>query len=189
MMWAMHLLSRDPNAQDTLYQEVSHCIPGDKIPSAQDVNRMPYLKAVIKETLRMFPVVPMNARIMVENDIIIGGHFFTKKTSFTMCHYAISQDEKTFPEPSKFKPERWLRDGRVRPNPFGSIPFGFGVRGCVGRRIAELEMYLALSRIIKLFEIRPDPSIGEVKALNRTVLVADRQVNLHFMERTNKAAL
>lgn len=52
MMWAMHLLSRDPNAQDTLYQEVSHCIPGDKIPSAQDVNRMPYLKAVIKETLR-----------------------------------------------------------------------------------------------------------------------------------------
>ncbi|KAM9448019.1 sterol 26-hydroxylase, mitochondrial-like isoform 1-T1 [Salvelinus alpinus] len=189
MMWAMHLLSRDPNAQDTLYQEVSHCIPGDKIPSAQDVNRMPYLKAVIKEALRMYPVVPMNARIMVENDIIIGGHFFAKKTSFTMCHYAISQDEKTFPEPSKFKPERWLRDGRVRPNPFGSIPFGFGVRGCVGRRIAELEMYLALSRIIKLFEIRPDPSIGEVKALNRTVLVADRQVNLHFMERTNKATL
>ncbi|XP_031649862.1 sterol 26-hydroxylase, mitochondrial isoform X2 [Oncorhynchus kisutch] len=177
MMWAMHLLSRYPNEQDTLYQEVSHCVPGDKIPSAQDVNRMPYLKAVIKEALRMYPVVPMNARIMVENDIIIGGHFFPKK------------DEKTFPEPSKFKPERWLRDGRVRPNPFGSIPFGFGVRGCVGRRIAELEMYLALSRIIKLFEIRPDPSIGEVKALNRTVLVADRQVNLHFVERTNRAAL
>ncbi|XP_042171458.1 sterol 26-hydroxylase, mitochondrial-like [Oncorhynchus tshawytscha] len=189
MMWAMHLLSRYPNEQDILYQEVSHCVPGDKIPSAQDVNRMPYLKAVIKEALRMYPVVPMNARIMVENDIIIGGHFFPKKTSFTMCHYATSQDEKTFPEPSKFKPERWLRDGRVRPNPFGSIPFGFGVRGCVGRRIAELEMYLAMSRIIKLFEIRPDPSIGEVKALNRTVLVADRQVNLHFVERTNRAAL
>lgn len=189
MMWAMYLLSRDSNVQNTLYQEVSRCIPGDNIPSAQDVNCMPYLKAVIKETLRMYPVVPLNSRIMAEKDVIIGGHFFPKKTSFTMCHYAISQDEKTFPEPSKFKPERWLRDGRVRPNPFGSIPFGFGVRGCVGRRIAELEMYLALSRIIKLFEIRPDPSIGEVKALNRSVLVADRQVNLHFLERTDKAAL
>ncbi|CAB1346728.1 unnamed protein product [Coregonus sp. 'balchen'] len=182
----MYLLSRDPNVQNTLYQEVSRCIPGDNIPSTQDVNCMPHLKAVIKEALRMYPVVPLNARIMAENDVIIGRHFFPKKTLFTICHYAISQDEKTFPEPSKFKPERWLRDGRVRPNPFGSIPFVFWVRGCIGRRIAELEMYLALSRIIKLFEIRPDPSIGEVKALIRFVLVADRHVNLHFLERTDK---
>ncbi|XP_067084998.1 sterol 26-hydroxylase, mitochondrial [Osmerus mordax] len=183
MMWAMYLLSKNPEVQDTLHQEVSKCVPGEDIPSASDVARMPYLKAVIKEALRMYPVVPMNARLMTENDVIIGGYYFPKKTTFTLCHYAISYDEKTFPEPSKFKPERWLRDGRNRPNPFGSIPFGFGVRGCVGRRIAELEMHLALSRIINLFEIRPDPRIGEVKALNRTVLVADRQVNLHFLER------
>ncbi|KAL0964032.1 hypothetical protein UPYG_G00317360 [Umbra pygmaea] len=188
MMWTMYLLSRDLAVQDILYQEVSRCIPEDNIPSAQDVHRMPYLKAVVKEALRLYPVVPMNGRLMVENDVIIGGHSFPKKTTFTMCHYAISQDEKTFPEPSKFKPERWIRDGRARPNPFGSIPFGFGVRGCVGRRIAELEMYLALSQIIKLFEIRPDPRVGEVKALNRTVLVADRQVNLHFLERTEEIA-
>ncbi|XP_046902332.1 sterol 26-hydroxylase, mitochondrial-like isoform X3 [Hypomesus transpacificus] len=183
MMWAMYLLSKYPEVQDTLHQEVSKCVPGEDIPSAYDVARMPYLKAVIKEALRMYPVVPMNARLLTENDVIIGGYYFPKKTTFTLCHYAISYDEKTFPEPNKFKPERWLRDGRNRPNPFGSIPFGFGVRGCVGRRIAELEMHLALSRIINLFEIRPDPRIGEVKALNRTVLVADRQVNLHFLER------
>ncbi|XP_064181309.1 sterol 26-hydroxylase, mitochondrial-like [Anguilla rostrata] len=113
---------------------------------------------------------------------------FTDLTSFTICHYSISQDEKTFPEPHKFRPERWLRDGRQRPNPFGSLPFGFGVRGCVGRRIAELEMHLALSRIISLFEIRLDPHIGEVKAHNRTVLVADRQVNLHFVERNGTSS-
>lgn len=59
----------------------------------------------------------------------------------------MSHDETVFPEARLFKPERWLRDGRERPNPFGSIPFGFGVRGCVGRRIAELEMHLVLARV------------------------------------------
>ncbi|MCI4378650.1 hypothetical protein PGIGA_G00218230 [Pangasianodon gigas] len=183
MMWALYLLSQDPKAQDTLYQEVNSIIKEDKIPTAEDINSMPYFKAVIKETLRMYPVVPMNARLLSENDVIIGGHFFPKKTSFIMHHYAITHDETIFPEPKVFKPERWLRDGRERPSPFGSIPFGFGVRGCVGKRIAELEMHLGLARIIKLFEVKLDPNVGEVKALSRTVLVADRTVNFHFLER------
>ncbi|XP_030643495.1 cytochrome P450 27C1 [Chanos chanos] len=188
VMWTLYLLSRDPEAQDTLYREVVNLSPGDRIPTAQDVNQMSFLKAVVKETLRMYPVVPVNARIMSENDVVIGGYFFPKKTTFTLCHYAISYDEKTFPEPWKFKPERWLRDGRVRPNPFGSIPFGFGVRGCVGRRIAELEMYMLLAAIIKQFEVRPDPGLGEVKTVNRTVLVPDRQVSLNFLERKTASA-
>ncbi|KAG5283388.1 hypothetical protein AALO_G00041520 [Alosa alosa] len=185
MMWTLYQLSREPEVQDTLFQEVNHCVKGDGIPTAQDVTNMPYLKAVIKEALRMYPVVPINARLISEKDMIVGGYFFPKKTMFSLCHYAISHDEKVFPEPSKFKPERWLRDGRARPHPFGSIPFGFGVRGCVGRRIAELEMYLALARMIKLFEVRPDPNVGEMKVLNRTVLIADRQLNLHFIERSD----
>ncbi|XP_026127283.1 sterol 26-hydroxylase, mitochondrial-like [Carassius auratus] len=183
MLWALYLLSKDPEAQKALYRDVTRVLKGDKIPTAQEVNSMPYLKAVVKETLRMYPVVPMNSRLITENDVVIGGHFFPKKTTFTLCHYAISRDEKVFPEPWKFKPERWLRDGRTRPNPFGSIPFGFGVRGCVGRRIAELELHLGLARLIKLFEIRPDTSVGEVQSLYRTVLVPDRQVKLHFVER------
>ncbi|XP_060732792.1 sterol 26-hydroxylase, mitochondrial-like isoform X2 [Tachysurus vachellii] len=183
MMWALYLLSQDPKAQDALYQEVNSVIKGDKIPTAEDINKMPYLKAVIKETLRMFPVVPINARLLSENDVIIGGHYFPKKTTFLMHHYAIGHDETIFPEPRVFKPERWLRDGRKRPSPFGSIPFGFGVRGCVGKRIAELEMHLALARIIKLFEVKLDPRVGEVKALSRVVLVADKPVDFHFLER------
>ncbi|XP_053537059.1 sterol 26-hydroxylase, mitochondrial [Ictalurus punctatus] len=183
MMWALYLLSQDPKAQETLYQEVNSIIKGDRVPTAEDINSMPYLKSVIKETLRMYPVAPVNARLLSENDVIIGGHFFPKKTTFMMNHYAISHDETVFPEPRVFKPERWLRDGRERPIPFGSIPFGYGVRGCVGKRIAELEMHLTLARIIKLFEVKLDPSVGEVKSLSRTVLVADRTVNFHFLER------
>ncbi|KAM9710762.1 sterol 26-hydroxylase, mitochondrial [Menidia menidia] len=179
LTWALYQLSKNPRVQDKLYQEVS--TSGMSRPA--EVTRMQYLRAVIKETLRMYPVVPMNARIITENSISVGGYQFPKKTAFTFCHYAMSYDEGTFPDSSTFKPERWLRDGRERPSPFGSIPFGFGVRGCVGRRIAELEMYLVLFQLIRRFEIKPDPTIEELKSINRTVLVPDKQLNLHFVDR------
>ncbi|XP_053352639.1 sterol 26-hydroxylase, mitochondrial-like [Clarias gariepinus] len=181
--WALYLLARNPEAQETLYREVSSIVKEDRIPSTADISRMSYLKAVVKETLRVYPAVPLNGRVMTESDVIIGGHFFPKKTSFAIYHYAISQDETVFPEPRSFKPERWLRDGHERPNPFGSIPFGFGVRGCVGKRIAELELHLILARIISKFEVKLDPNVGEVKAVMRFVLVADRPLSFCFLER------
>ncbi|XP_041856776.1 sterol 26-hydroxylase, mitochondrial-like [Melanotaenia boesemani] len=183
LTWALYQLSKHPQVQDRLFKEVSTMVPAGQVPTAAEVTRMPYLRAVIKETLRMYPVVPMNARIITERSICLGGYQFPKKTGFTLCHYAISHDEDAFPEPYTFKPERWLRDGRERPNPFGSIPFGFGVRGCVGRRIAELEMYLVLFQLIRQFEIKADPMLGELKSINRTVLVPDKQLNLHFVDR------
>uniref|UniRef100_A0A672K9N1 Cytochrome P450 family 27 subfamily A member 1 n=1 Tax=Sinocyclocheilus grahami TaxID=75366 RepID=A0A672K9N1_SINGR len=86
MLWALYLLSRDPEAQEALYQDVTRVLKGDGIPTAQEVNSMPYLKAVMKETLRMYPVVPMNSRLIAENDVVIGGHFFPKKVNhFHVC--------------------------------------------------------------------------------------------------------
>ncbi|KAJ3592410.1 hypothetical protein NHX12_007537 [Muraenolepis orangiensis] len=185
LMWALHLLSRSPEAQETLHKEVSS-LPANHILTAEDVYAMPYLKSVVKETLRMYPVVVMNARRNIEKDVVIGGYHFAKNTSFGFSHYAISHDEETYPEPQRFDPDRWQRDGRERPSPFGSIPFGFGIRGCVGRRIAELEMYLFLATIFRRFKVEPEPSVGELKPLSRTVLVPDQQVNLHFRERSNQ---
>uniref|UniRef100_A0A3B3ZNL7 Cytochrome P450, family 27, subfamily A, polypeptide 7 n=1 Tax=Periophthalmus magnuspinnatus TaxID=409849 RepID=A0A3B3ZNL7_9GOBI len=134
LTWALHLLSLNPEVQSRLYREVSRSGPE---PSAEEVTRMPYLKATIKETLRMYPVVPLNARIFSEKDV----------TPFCFYHYAISHDERTFSAPFEFRPERWIRDGHSLPHPFGSIPFGFGVRGCVGRRFAELEMNMLLFQV------------------------------------------
>ncbi|XP_061579855.1 sterol 26-hydroxylase, mitochondrial [Cololabis saira] len=183
LTWALHELSKHPQVQDKLYEELSTLVAPEQIPTAAEVTSLPYLRAVIKETLRMYPVVPLNARFITEKSVSVGGYQFPKKSAFTFSHYAISHDEDTFPDSFSFRPERWLRDGRERPNPFGSIPFGYGVRGCVGRRIAELEMYLLLFQLIRRFEIKPDPAVGEVKSINRTVLIPDKEVNLHFVDR------
>ncbi|KAK7882673.1 hypothetical protein WMY93_028847 [Mugilogobius chulae] len=107
-------------------------------------------------------------------------------TMFHLCHYAASYDERTFPSPHKFLPQRWLRDSedKTHMHSFGSIPFGFGVRACLGRRVAELEMYLLLTRLIQRFELRPDPAGAEVTPITRTVLCPEKPIHLQFLDRT-----
>ncbi|XP_061648595.1 sterol 26-hydroxylase, mitochondrial [Phyllopteryx taeniolatus] len=185
--WALYHLAKEPSIQDRLHQEVSAVSPASRgMPTAQDIARMPFLKAVVRETLRLYPVVPGNARLTVENEIVVGDHLFPKKTLFHLCHYAVSHDEDVFPEPHRFLPERWLRhsNARQQQHPFGSVPFGFGIRACLGRRVAELEMYLLLATLIGGFEVRPDPNVtGPVKPITRTLLCPATPINLIFADR------
>ncbi|XP_067154673.1 sterol 26-hydroxylase, mitochondrial [Apteryx mantelli] len=183
LSWALYHLSRDLGIQEALYQELTAVVPPDRVPGAEDIPKMPLLRAVIKETLRIYPVVPTNARVFWEKDIVIGDYLFPKNTLFVLAHYAMSHDETHFPEPERFLPQRWLRGYGSPHHPFSSIPFGYGVRACVGRRIAELEMHLALARIIQAFEVRPDPRGVEVTSVSRIVLVADKPINLEFVAR------
>ncbi|XP_043923337.1 sterol 26-hydroxylase, mitochondrial-like [Protopterus annectens] len=185
LAWVLYHLSRDPGIQNSLYKEVMNVVP-DRAPTVKDIDRMPLLKAVIKETLRMYPVVPVNGRVAAEKDIVLNGICFPKNTQFQLCHYVASYDEKHFPDPHRFDPTRWLRDVGMKHHPFGSIPFGYGVRACVGRRFAELEMRLALIGIIKKFELQPDPSCADVKAISRIVLIANKPINLQFIERQSQ---
>ncbi|NXT27451.1 CP27B protein, partial [Syrrhaptes paradoxus] len=68
------------------------------------------------------------------------------QTLITLCHYAASRDSRFFPAPDTFRPERWLCRDTAR-HPFASLPFGAGTRSCVGRRVAELELHLALAQV------------------------------------------
>lgn len=182
--WILYNLAKEPSIQQQLYEEIISVIPGDQIPLSKDFNHMPLLKAVVKETLRLYPVVPGNARV-VENDLMVGGYHFPQNTLFHLCHYAVSLDDRIFKEPLRFQPDRWLRGmaGVKKPPPFASIPFGFGTRSCLGKRVAELEMYSVVSRLIKHFEVRPDPSGKVVTAKTRTLLAPKGSINLQFIDR------
>lgn len=183
LSWATYLLARYPHVQQQIHAEVQKCLGPDTVASADDVPQLPLIRGLVKETLRLFPVLPGNGRI-TQDDLVVGGYFIPKGTQLALCHYSTSLDEENFTDAADFRPERWVRkDSTDHVDNFGSIPFGYGIRSCIGRRIAELEMHLALTRIIQKFRIEASPKTEDVKAKTHGLLCPAAPINLKFIKR------
>ncbi|XP_028929760.1 25-hydroxyvitamin D-1 alpha hydroxylase, mitochondrial [Ornithorhynchus anatinus] len=188
LSWTLYELSRRPEVQTALHAEIAAALPAaPRAPSsAAALARLPLLRAVVKEVLRLYPVVPGNSRVP-DRDIRVGRFVIPRNTLVTLCQFATSRDPCQFPSPDSFCPERWLSGTAVTPapapHPFASLPFGFGKRSCVGRRLAELELHLTLAQILLHFEVRPEPGAAPVEPMTRTVLVPARSINLQFLDR------
>ncbi|XP_049639034.1 25-hydroxyvitamin D-1 alpha hydroxylase, mitochondrial [Suncus etruscus] len=181
LSWALYELAQHPEVQKALHSEITMALdPGAQYPAAA-LSQLPLLKAVIKEVLRLYPVVPGNSRVP-DKDIRVGDYIIPKNTLVTLCHYATSRDPAQFREPNSFRPARWLGEDPA-PHPFASLPFGFGKRSCMGRRLAELELQVALAQILIHFEVQPEPGAAPIKPMTRTVLVPERSINLQFLDR------
>ncbi|XP_066520976.1 sterol 26-hydroxylase, mitochondrial [Hoplias malabaricus] len=185
LSWTLYHLARDQEIQKRLYQEVVSVCPDKQLPTIEHLSRMPYLKAVIKETLRLYPVVSGNGRLTVDTEVVVDNYWFPKNTQFHLCHYAASHDENEFPDPERFMPERWLRGmpSYSQHHPYSSIPFGVGVRACVGKRVAELEMYFTLSRLMQQYEVHPVDGSPSIQPKTRTLLIPSKPISLRFIPR------
>ncbi|KAF0042968.1 hypothetical protein F2P81_004305 [Scophthalmus maximus] len=107
-------------------------------------------------------------------------------TQLALCHYSTSLEEESFADALDFCPQRWIRkDYTDRVDNFGSIPFGYGIRSCIGRRIAELEMHLALTRLIQRFRICQSPLTADVNAKTHGLLCPAAPIHLQFIDREN----
>ncbi|XP_046970874.1 probable cytochrome P450 49a1 [Vanessa cardui] len=147
----LYQLSQRPDVQDKLYKEISGVLKGRPL-RAGDVAQMPYLKACIKEVLRMYPVVIGNGRQLTK-DTIICGYNIPKGTQVIFQHYVMGNSEEYFSKASEFRPERWLQRSTYKHHAFASLPFGFGKRMCLGRRFAELEMQVVICKMVNSFRM------------------------------------
>ncbi|XP_035019865.2 cytochrome P450 27C1 [Hippoglossus stenolepis] len=185
LSWACYLLAQNPQVQQQIFTEVTTALGPGTVATAEDVPRLPLIRGLVKETLRLFPVLPGNGRI-TQDDLVVGGYFIPKGTQLALCHYSTSLDEEGFADASDFCPERWIRkDSTDRVDNFGSIPFGYGIRSCIGRRIAELEMHLALTRLIQKFTIVASPLTADVKAKTHGLLCPAAPIHLQLIDREN----
>ncbi|XP_045414782.1 cytochrome P450 27C1 [Lemur catta] len=183
LCWAVYLLARHPEVQQMVHQEIAKNLGERHVPTAADVPRVPLVRALLKETLRLFPVLPGNGRVTQE-DLVIGGYLIPKGTQLALCHYATSYEDENFPGAKEFRPERWLRKGNPgRVDNFGSIPFGYGVRSCIGRRIAELEIHLVVIQLLQHFEIKTSSQTKAVHAKTHGLLMPGVPIHVRFVNR------
>ncbi|XP_019871673.2 cytochrome P450 CYP12A2-like [Aethina tumida] len=139
-----------------------------------------YLRACVKETLRLSPTAGANSRFLIR-DTEIGGYLIPKNTLVSAFSSVTCCDEKYFKNAKEFKPERWLREKKENYHKFASLPFGYGPRMCPGKRLAENEMVLLIKEILLNYKLElPNEStdIGMIYRMNR---VPDQPVNIKFV--------
>ncbi|CAG9799187.1 unnamed protein product [Chironomus riparius] len=150
-------LSQNPDKQDKLYEELVKVLPAyNSQIKPETLEHLPFLKACIKEALRMYPVVLGNGRSL-QSDATICGYNVPKGTHVIFPHYVLSNKEEYFPEPYRFIPERWMKNVKESQKDihrFISLPFGYGRRTCLGRRFAEAEMAILISKIFRKYNVR-----------------------------------
>ncbi len=113
-------------------------------------------KSIIKESLRLHPISVGVGRILAE-DAILSGYQVPKGTMIVTQNQVSSRLEEFCPyKPNDFIPERWMSTTKDKPHPFLSLPFGFGPRMCIGRRLAELSMQVLLLRMSQAFRMTTD---------------------------------
>lgn len=179
--FAFYNLAKNPCCQERLHTEICNVV-GSAEPTLEHFRRMPYLKNCVKESLRVFPIVSVSGRNTTEDKVVDGLHI-PKGTSLLLLNYAMCHDPDYFEQPEAFIPERWSRDGSTSDViPFSALPFGHGVRSCIGRRLAELQMYFALTKVLQHYELRQETSI-DLKTLFAAQLTAVDPLPVLFIDR------
>ncbi|XP_004518433.1 cytochrome P450 4d2 isoform X2 [Ceratitis capitata] len=182
--FCLYLISRHPDVQQKLVEEINDVIGTDKTRAItlHDLQELKYLESVIKESLRLYPPVPVIGRETTE-DTQLGDIVIPAKTNISIPFFMVLRDPEHFPEPDAFKPERFVVDSGNKMNPFSYAPFSAGPRNCIGQKYAVYEMKSTISKILRNFEILP--AEPDVKPIINLILRSATGVHIKLKPRSD----
>ncbi|PIA27032.1 hypothetical protein AQUCO_08300010v1 [Aquilegia coerulea] len=151
MEWAMSLLLNHPEVLDKARNEIEHNVGCHQLLDESDLVKLPYLRCIISETLRVCPIGAFLAPHESSEDCTIGGYNVPKGTMLLVNQQALYKDPKVWPEPTMFKPERFEKSKRENEGTKW-IGFGQGRRGCPGEALANRTLGLTLGLLIQCFD-------------------------------------
>jgi cytochrome P450 len=146
LFWALYLLALDPDTQEEVASETR----GEHLDSMADIDRQKFTRAVIEETMRLYPPAFLIARAAREKDNA-AGVAIGKGDIIMIAPWLLHRHEKLWDQPNAFIPKRFM--STEAPDRFAYLPFGAGPRVCVGAPFAQAESVLALARLIGAFRV------------------------------------
>jgi cytochrome P450 len=171
LTWTLYLLSKHPSVERRLYEEVSSVL-GGRLPVLADLERLPFVRDVVKESMRIVPPVWAIGRSANEEDEI-AGYVIPKGSIVLTSPYVTHRHMALWDNPEGFDPERW-RTQRVAQLPrFAYFPFGGGPHLCIGNSFALMETELVLAAIVQRFRLDLLP--GHPVELEPTITLRPKQ--------------
>jgi cytochrome P450 len=170
LAWALYLTARHPEAADRIRGE-GETVCGDREPTAADYSALAYTRAVIQETMRLYPPIWMLIRVAAKADTIDGKEI-RPGDRVALFAYGAHHNPKFWENPEDFLPERWMGDAAKKRIPYTYLPLGGGKRSCIGGAMSQVENTLALSILLRRF--RPEYVGTEPPGISATVTLTPK---------------
>lgn len=183
--YTLFLLGNHPEVQAKVHEEIDAIFVEDleRDVTAEDIKQMKYLECVVKESMRLYPPVPLIARD-VDEDMKVGEFTVPKGSVAVAAIYFIQRHPKYYENPDAFQPERFL-DTKEK-NPFLYIPFSGGFRNCIGQKFANLEDKILLTQIMRRYTVTSKLRMDQLQLSIEVVLKAIQGLEIKIRPR-NKA--
>jgi len=162
--WTLYCLAQNLDVETNIHKELETVLAGGK-PTAANLDKLRYLGNVIKETLRVYPPVPIIPRNTAKDDTLPSGHFIPAGTQVMISPYVMHMDPELWENPEKFDPTRFDNETI---NPLAYLPFNYGDRNCIGQKFALMEAKVILAMLLQRYSFRLIP---DVKIERKQVIV------------------
>ncbi len=158
LAWTLFLLTQHPEVMSALHAELEEHLAGGA-PTAEQVDQLPVLDRVLKESMRILPASAHSQRVAAE-PLELGPFRLNPGNPVIFSQFITHHMPSLFPEPEKFLPDRWLT---ATPSPYAYLPFGAGPRMCIGAPLGMMQFKISLPTILGKFKLSMVPG-AEVQA-------------------------
>ncbi|HJU54981.1 MAG TPA: cytochrome P450 [Pyrinomonadaceae bacterium] len=156
LTWTWYLLSEHADVEARLHEELDSVL-ANREPTVEDVPRLRYTEMVLAESMRLYPPAWAIGRLALQ-DYEVAGYTIPPKALVLLSPYVTQRDERFFPDPSRFDPERWTPEAREARPQFAYFPFGGGPRRCIGEGFAWMEGILLIASLARRWRMRLVPN-------------------------------